>query len=153
MQGISGCWFYILQLYYSHWLVLFVWQGPKSLRWSTRLCLSWFLLHLSLHYPSNLYSFISLKAPFLPSSWELCISCFLYLNCSSLGLYLFNACFPGDSDSKESSCNTGHPGSIPGSGRSPGEGSGYWILEYSMDRRIFWATVYGVAKSWTWLSN
>jgi len=87
---------------------LFVRQGPKSLRWSTRLCLSWLLLHLLLHYPSNLYSFISLKAPFLPSSWELCISCFLYLNCSSLGLYLFNAYFPGDSDSKESACNTGH---------------------------------------------
>ena len=31
---------------------------------------------------------------------------------------------PGDSDGKESACNTGDPGSIPGSGRSPGEGNG-----------------------------
>ena len=43
-------------------------------------------------------------------------------------IYSFNSCtsiaFPGDSDSKESTCNAGDPGSIPGSGRSPGEGNG-----------------------------
>ena len=33
--------------------------------------------------------------------------------------------FPGGSDSKESACNAGNLGSIPGSGRSPGEGNGY----------------------------
>ena len=33
--------------------------------------------------------------------------------------------FPSDSDSKESACNAGGPGSIPGLGRSPGEGNGY----------------------------
>ena len=33
--------------------------------------------------------------------------------------------FPGDSDSKESVCNTGYLGSIPGSGKFPGEGNGY----------------------------
>ena len=33
--------------------------------------------------------------------------------------------FPGGSDGKESTCNAGDPGSIPGSGRSPGEGNGY----------------------------
>ena len=33
--------------------------------------------------------------------------------------------FPGGSDGKESACNAGHPGSIPGSGRYPGEGNGY----------------------------
>ena len=33
--------------------------------------------------------------------------------------------FPGGSDSKESACNAGDQGSIPGSGRSPGEGNGY----------------------------
>ena len=32
--------------------------------------------------------------------------------------------FPSDSDAKESACNAGDPGSIPGSGRSPGEGTG-----------------------------
>ena len=38
--------------------------------------------------------------------------------------------FPGSSDSKESDCDMGDPDSIPGSGRSPGEGSGY-PLKYS----------------------
>ena len=46
--------------------------------------------------------------------------------------------FPGGSDSKESACNVGHMNSIPGSGRSPGEGNGYALqcscLENSMDR-------------------
>ena len=37
---------------------------------------------------------------------------------------------PGGSDSKESAYNAGDPGSIPGSGRSPGEGNGY-LLQYS----------------------
>ena len=37
--------------------------------------------------------------------------------------------FPGGSDGKESACNAGDPGSIPGSGRSPGEGKGYPLLE------------------------
>ena len=36
--------------------------------------------------------------------------------------------FPGGSDSKESSCRAGEPGSIPGLGRSPGEGNGYLLL-------------------------
>ena len=45
--------------------------------------------------------------------------------------------FPGGSDDKTSACNVGDPGSIPGSGRSPGEGNGnplqYSCLENSMD--------------------
>ena len=65
--------------------------------------------------------------------------------------------FPGGSDSKESDCNAGDLGSIPGSGRSPREGNGnplqYSCLENSMDRGAWWATVYGVAKSRTRLSD
>ena len=37
-------------------------------------------------------------------------------------------CFPGGSDGKESACNAGDPGSVPGLGRSPGEGNGYLFL-------------------------
>ena len=48
-------------------------------------------------------------------------------------------------------------GSIPGSGRSPGEDHGnplqYSCLENSMDRGAWWPTVHGVAKSWTQLSD
>ena len=47
----------------------------------------------------------------------------------------------GGSDGKESACNAGDPGSIPGSGRSPGEGNGnplqYSCLENSMDREAW----------------
>ena len=48
-------------------------------------------------------------------------------------------------------------GSIPGLGRFPGERNGnllqYYFLEDSMDRGAGWATVHGVAKSWTQLSD
>ena len=65
--------------------------------------------------------------------------------------------FPGGSKSKESACSAGDPCSIPGLGRSPGEGNGY-LLQYSclgnpMGRGAWWATVHGVAKSWTWLND
>ena len=60
--------------------------------------------------------------------------------------------FPGGSAGKESTCNAGDLGSIPGLGRSPGEGKGYSLqysgLENSMD-----CIVYGVAKSQTRLSG
>ena len=65
--------------------------------------------------------------------------------------------FPGGLDSKESACNAEDPGSIPGSGRFPGEGNGYPLqyscLETSVDREAWWATVHGVTKSWTQLSD
>ena len=83
--------------------------------------------------------------------------------CSNLG-------FLDGSGSKESACNAGDLGSIPGSGRSPGDGNSnplqYSDLENSMDRGVWWAAVYGVAqsltqsrtahgisRSWTGLSN
>ena len=65
--------------------------------------------------------------------------------------------FPGGSDSTVFACNVGDPGSIPGSGRYPGEGNGnplqYSCLENSMDGGASWATVHGVAKSRTRLSD
>ena len=58
--------------------------------------------------------------------------------------------FPGGSDSKESACNTGDPGSILGLERSPGEGNGYPLqyscLEDSTDRGAWRATVPAVAR-------
>ena len=61
--------------------------------------------------------------------------------------------FPGGSDSKESTCNVGDLGSIPGSGRSPGEGNGnplqYSGLRNPMDSEAWQATVHGVAKNQT----
>ena len=58
--------------------------------------------------------------------------------------------FPGDSDSKESTCNAGDASSIPGLGRSPGEGNGnplwYSCLDNPMDRGMWQSTVHGVTK-------
>ena len=58
--------------------------------------------------------------------------------------------FPDGSDSKESACNAGDLGSMPGSGRSPEEGNGsplqYSCLENSRDRGNWQVIVHGVAK-------
>ena len=59
--------------------------------------------------------------------------------------------FPDSSAGKESSCNEGELGSIPGLGSFPGEENGYSLpysgLENSMDRGAWQATIRGVAKS------
>ena len=64
---------------------------------------------------------------------------------------------PGRSAGKESNCNAEDPGSIPGLARSPAEENGYSFqyscLENSMDRGAYQATVHGVTKSQTPLSN
>ena len=64
---------------------------------------------------------------------------------------------PSGSQVKASASNTGDLGSIPGSGRSPGEGNGnplqYSCLENPMDGGAWWATVHGVAKSRTRLND
>ena len=66
--------------------------------------------------------------------------------------FLFEG-FPCSSVGKESACSAGDPGSIPGLGRSPGEGNGnplqYPCLENLMDRGAWWAAVPGVAESGT----
>ena len=65
--------------------------------------------------------------------------------------------FHGGSDGKASVYNVGDLGSIPGSGRFPGEGNGnplqYYCLENPTDRGAWWATVHGVAKSRTRLRD
>ena len=76
---------------------------------------------------------------------------------------LYDACsktqrgFPGGSDVKASASKAGDLGSIPESGRSPGEGNGNPLqdscLENPMDGGAWWATFHGVAKSRTQLSN
>ena len=65
--------------------------------------------------------------------------------------------FSGGSEGKASACGVGDPGSIPVLGKSPGEGNGnplqYSCLENPMDRGAWWATVHGVTKSQTQLSD
>ena len=72
-------------------------------------------------------------------------------------VYKYCMGFPGGSDGKETAYNVGDLGSIPESGRSPGEGNGnlpqYSCLENSMDRGAGQTIVHGVAKSLTQLSH
>ena len=73
---------------------------------------------------------------------------------SKFGINTNDFGFSGDSDGKESACNVGALGSVPGSGRSPGEGNGnplqYSCLEYpTEDRGAWWATFHRISKSQT----
>ena len=84
---------------------------------------------------------------------------------NNLGMYIpilgFPCCkessFLSGSDVKELACNAGDMCSVPVSEGFPGEGNGYPLqyacLENSMDREAWQAIVYGVAKSWTLLSD
>ena len=60
--------------------------------------------------------------------------------------------FPGGSAGKESACNAGDLGSVPGLGRSPGEGNGY-LLQYSGLENFRDCIVHGVTKSQALLSD
>ena len=78
----------------------------------------------------------------------------------SLWLLAQSDVFKGPSQwlsSKQSTCNAGDVGSIPGSGIFPGEGNGnplqYSCLENPMDRGVWQATVHEVKKSWTRLNG
>ena len=81
--------------------------------------------------------------------------------CMWVGIYVYKCVcmglphslgFPDSSIGKESACNEGDLGWIPGLGRSPGEGKGY-PLQYSGLENSTDCIVHGVAKSQTWLSN
>ena len=63
-----------------------------------------------------------------------------------LSPHLFLTCFLGSSVGKESACSVEDPGTIPGSGRCPGEGNDNPLLGNPMDREAWWATVHGVAR-------
>ena len=114
------------------------WPGPPSL---PRRCSEAVLPFL----------FPSLHAADSELALSLAPHCGQIVSCSQ-GRWAFTCCFPRGSAGKESACNAGHLGLIPGSGRSPGEGKGYPLqcpgLENSMD-----PTVHGVTKCPTWLSD
>ena len=89
-------------------------------------------------------------ARFPSFSWlNVCVCVCVCITTSSSSFHLLMD-FPCSSVSKESACNAGDPGLIPGSGRSLGEGNGspfqYSCLESPMNRGAWQATVYGVAR-------
>ena len=83
---------------------------------------------------------ISVASPLSP----VCVLC-VYTLCVYMYVSICFSGFRGSSVGKESACSPGDPGSIPGSGRSPGEGNDnslrYSCLENPMDKRACWATV------------
>ena len=91
------------------------------------------------------------KCLFMWSMVTLMISLVFYLKLSK------SRGFPCDSVVKNPPADAGDLGSIPGLGRSPGEGNGNPLLdsclENPVDRRAWWATVHGIAKIQTWLSE
>ena len=83
--------------------------------------------------------------------------CSTTAECLTQQKYIFSWGFPDGLDSKEYTCNAGDLGSVPGLGSSPGEGNGnslqYACLGNPMDRGVWRATVHGVIKSQTRLSD
>ena len=112
---------------------------PSNFLWKKLSVWSFFFLICFVLMLDQLYCQFSLS--FIPS----CIQ-HTFVGCWGLS---------GGSESKESACNVGFLGLIPGLGRAPGEGHPlqYSGLDNSMDRGAWKATVHGVAKSWTWLSD
>ena len=88
----------------------------------------------------------------------MCFSLPIVYMCQDIYRKIFNVVgFPGGSDGKESACIAGDLNLISGLGRSPGEGNGYPLqyshLEKSRDRAAWQATVHGITKNWTRLSD
>ena len=86
------------------------------------------------------------------------LRCSAFFTVQFLGQYfVYFGGFSHGSDGKKSAYNEGDPDSIPGLARFPGEGNGYLLqhscLEKSKDKEAWWATVHGVSKSQTRLSN
>ena len=114
-------------------------------------------LHLNLVWLLQLCSMIWNQGA-CTSSFVLFQDCFGYSGVFCISIQILELLsFPRGSEVKVSACNVGDLGSIPGSGRSPGEGNGdpfqYSCMENSMDWRAWWATVHRVAKSRTRLNN
>ena len=139
-------------------------QAPPSLGFKTLvstslpgLCLLSFpVLTTNLTLQSSQTYVISDDIEFLFASWPL--PSFFLLHSPSTQSW-FNTekfrGFPGGSDGKESACNAGDPGSVPGSGRSPREGNGY-LLQYFLpgeSQEQKQATSHRVSKSQTQLSD
>ena len=98
------------------------------------------------------------EGPLMGKGWKKWCDCSLIIKqICYLWSALWTEGFLGGSDSKESACSVGDPGSIPASGRSPGEGNGnplqYSRLENPMDTGAWQATFHGISKSQTRLSD
>ena len=103
------------------------WEAPKSLRMMTAAMKIKRCLLFGRKVMTNLDSILKSRDIILQKNVHLV----------KATVFSDSHCFPGDSEVKASACNVGGPGSIPGSGRSPGEGNGsplqYSCLENPME--------------------
>ena len=80
-------------------------------------------------------------------------TCIIYIeNKEIMYSLILSKSFPCGSAGKESACNVGVLGSVPGFGRSPGEEKGYPLQYFHLENSME-CIVDGVTNSWTWLSN
>ena len=113
-----------------------------------------------LDFPCKWYHTLFVSVRLISLSRIPCKSIHVVVNGKILLVFKMAECLiglPWWLSSEESACNAGDSGSIPGSGRSSGEGNGYPFqysyLENFMYRGSLWTAVHGVTKSWTWLSD
>ena len=128
----------------SKWKLLNCFFDPFSLCLLCYLCVE--LQYLDLYFQG-----------FPLVSWSLLLS--IYMSSFALLSYVWGASqvAPVVENLPASAGNLREVGLIPGSGRSPREGNGnplhYSSWENPMGREAWWATIHGLAKSWTWLSK
>ena len=161
MQGMSVCWFYILQLYYSHWLCQPF--NPSSccccsvVQSCPTLCNTWTVAcqaFLSFITSQSLPKFMFITSVMLSSHLIFWRSLLLFKFWGGLSSRLASqVTLVG----KNLPTNSGETGLIPGSRRSSGGGNGNSLQNYClgniMDRGAWWAIVHRVAKSQLWLST
>ena len=154
-QHQSFQWIFRVNFLYDDWFDLLAVQGTlKSfpqhhiLKASILWCSAFFIFQLSHPYKTT-------------GAWIIDLLKFLVLACRSVKKWGF----PSGSAGKESTCNVGDLGLIPGLGRSPGEGSGSHSLNGSIQHPVILngqysglvnsmnCIVHGVTKSWTQLSD
>ena len=104
---------------------------------------SWKRLERRRNHPTNRFLKVSYRNNWNKYSELTFLIKFHFILYTNIGWFIVTQGFPGSSEGKESACNAGDWGLIPGSGRSPGEGTGY----APMDRGARWATVLGDTES------
>ena len=167
VHGVSKSWTNSVLCIYTHSFlrILFHYGLSQDMEYSSLCytvgpcCLS-ILYFKSLHLLTLISHSILPPTPFLlaiTSLFSMSVILFLFHRQVHLCHILDYKGFPGGSEVKVSACNAGDLGSIPESGRCPGEGNGnplqYSCLENPMDGGAWWATVHGVAKSRTQLGD
>ena len=83
------------------------------------------------------------------AAFNVCSLCLIFINLINMCLgvfclgFILLECFPGGSEGKVSACNAGETGSVPGLGRSPGEGNGNPVWYSCLEKSHGWRSLVG----------